>query len=276
MVCGSFCEVGRKFLYFNVKLIRLTFISLCLLVYLSFLLFPKPKYKNCHVKSLLELLDVPLMSELFHIRLLLIVVCCRLFLLAYFSLMVADQFLQLLYSQLVQSQLLLLVFQNQQLLFLLQSLLLKLSFDHMNLVVPCFLRLFSLFLQFCDLFVELTDHLRRDGLLGWFLLYSAFLRFRLLLFFGFFDFLLHFLDFGLFGQVKLMILSQITFIFDQSLREDSALFFCLGNIFFETLDFVFILMVVSDEFEGFGLLLLDFHEGVFLILQGLKFLLQIF
>lgn len=183
--------------------------------------------------------------------------------------MVADQFLQLFYSQLVQSQFLLLVFQNQQFLFLLQSLLLKLSFDHMNLVVPGFLWFFSLLLQLSDLFVKFSDHLRCNGLLQCFLFYSAFLRFWLLLIFGLFDFLLHFFDFCLFCQVKLMVLSQVTLILYQSFRENSTLFLSLGNILFEALNLVFILMVVSDKFEGFGLFLLDFHKSVFLILQDL-------
>ena len=97
-------------------------------------------------KSLLELFNVSLVPELFHIWLFLIITSRGFLFLTDLGLMMTNQFFQLLNSQLIESEFFLLIFQNQEFLFLLQSFLLELPFDHVNLVVPGLLRLLSLLL----------------------------------------------------------------------------------------------------------------------------------
>jgi hypothetical protein len=88
------------------------------------------------------------MSELLHIRLF----ALRLLLLGFIGVMM-NQFLQLFDPYFIKFKLLLLFLQNQQLLFLLYSLLNELAFDSLNLLIPASLGLLSLLLQLRDLLV---------------------------------------------------------------------------------------------------------------------------
>lgn len=81
-----------------------------------------------------------------------------------------------------------------------------------------------------------------------------------------FDFCLHFFDFGLLSYVDLVVLSEHSLILQQFLREVFAFLLSFGQLFFQLLDFLLVLIVVPDQFQSLGLLPLHLHQGLLLIL----------
>jgi len=216
------------------------------------------------------------MPKFLHIGLFFVIIVSSLFLLINLGLVMTDQFLELLDPQLIQPQLFLFILQNQQLLLLLKSFLLQLWLNCVDLVVPCLFWLFSFFLKFQNLFVQLGDHLWSYGLLRlrWGVLFVGVCDRRVLfglgLFFLFrlFDLLLHLLDLSLLCQVKLMIFPQISLIFYKSLRQNSTFLLNLRDILLEPLNLILVLMIVSDQLKRLGLLFFDLIKRLFLILKN--------
>jgi len=130
--------------------------------------------------------------------------------------MVLDQFPQLLNPYLIQLQLLLFLFEDQQILFLLDPFLLQLSLDELDLLVPGFLCLFSLFLELGYLAVDFLDHLVCDGLIAVIGIVCSIGSILICCLFGLFfillDLQLHLFYFGLLHDVTLMILPQNSLI----------------------------------------------------------------
>lgn len=109
----------------------------------------------------LEYLNVALVPELLHVGLgwLLDFACV-------FGILVLDQFLQLLDPDFVEFQLLLFLFQYEQLLLLLQPPLLQLGFDVVDFLLPALLWLLPVSLQLVDLVLHLGYHLHRHYVVG--------------------------------------------------------------------------------------------------------------
>lgn len=163
-----------------------------------------------------------------------------------------NEFFELFDSDLVEFELFLFFLQDEQLLFLLYSLLLQLVLNGLYLLVPSSFSLLALLLYLCDLIIDLLDHLAGDyggALLGWF--------FGLL--FVLFDLGLHLFDLSLLRYVDLVVLPEDSLVLQQFLRQMFAFFLCLRELFFKLFHFLFVLIVISDQLQCLCLLPLYFH-----------------
>lgn len=166
------------------------------------------------------MLDVASVSELLHVLLF----GLRFLLRVLLSVMM-DKLFQLFYSYFVEFKLLFFFLKNEKLFLFLHSLLHKLSFDGLNLLIPASFRLFSLFLKLSDLIIKLLNHLVCNVASGCWLWLFGF-------FFVLFNFLLHLLYLCLLCDINLVILSENSLILQQFFREVLALLFCLRDLFF--------------------------------------------
>lgn len=166
------------------------------------------------------MLDVASVSELLHVLLF----GLRFFLRVLLSVMM-DKLFQLFYSYFVEFKLLFFFLKNEKLFLFLYSLLHKLSFDGLNLLIPASFRLFPLFLELSDLVIKLLNHLIGNVASRCWLGFFGF-------FFILFNFLLHLLYLCLLCDINLVILSENSLVLQQFFREVLALLFCLRDLFF--------------------------------------------
>lgn len=188
-----------------------------------------PNIVFCQSPVRIKILDIPLIPELFRI--------CGLFRLPPdLRSIMFDQPLQLLNLHLIQLQLLLFLFQYQQLPFLLLPLLVKFLIDHRYLLLPVFFYFFLLLLQIADLLLKLLDHLWRYHSLD-FLVFVSLLVLR--------HFLFHLLYLVLFDNVLLVVSTKDSLVLHQLLTQILGLLFHPSQLRFEldNLGLVFVLVL---------------------------------
>ena len=160
-----------------------------------------------------------------------------------------DQLLQLLDLYLVQLQLLLLLFQDQQLPLLLLPLLVQLLVYHRYLFLPVLLDIFLLPLQVLYLLLKLLYHLRR---------YDGLHLLTLLLLFVLGQLLLHLLNLVLLGDVLFVVPPQYPLILHQLFVKLLGLVFDFGQLGFELRYLRLVLSLVLHRLQSLVLLSFDF------------------